>query len=384
MWKLALALCLAPLAGGCASWTPVLRDPSWTLYVKDGERVDVERFGEALEPAIAAVEERMGAFQRPVRVHALDPQSRDSAPPDGPATGELQMVPDIGPARVRAYHVRGGLFSFEPSGVFLGTSDAGTAVHELVHARIADLGLRLPLWFEEGLASFWGDGVLHDGRWHGDGLACWPLRELRDLKASDAEIERWMRLSASDEYDSRDNLVAHFLGWAIVFDLARENPQDSWLAWYERFEREARERGLVAAARERLQRTLSPETERRWLDRLGLEAAGDRMAVAKGLWKLRSPEVVDRLLDALEREQDPEAKVALALNVLLASGETRLGRTRWGRIGNVAFPALREGKLRDEREQAALVALYDAMRRWDSRGRRSRDSLEDLTRLWEE
>jgi hypothetical protein len=108
------------------------------------------------------------------------------------------------------------------------------------------------------------------------------------------------------------------------------------------------------------------------------------MAVAKGLWKLRSPEVVDRLLDALEREQDPEAKVALALNVLLASGETRLGRTRWGRIGNVAFPALREGKLRDEREQAALVALYDAMRRWDSRGRRSRDSLEDLTRLWEE
>jgi hypothetical protein len=384
MWKLALALCLAPLAGGCASWTPVLRDPSWTLYVKDGEKVDVERFGEALEPAIAAVEERMGAFQRPVRVHALDPLSPSSSPPDGPATGELQVVPDIGPARVRAYHVRGGLFSFEPSGVFLGTSDAGTAVHELVHARIADLGLRLPLWFEEGLASFWGDGALHEGRWYGDGLACWPLRELRDLKASDAEIERWMRLSASDEYDSRDNLVAHFLGWAIVFDLARENPQDSWLAWYERFEREAREQGVVAAARTRLQRTLAPETERLWLDRLALETPGERIAVAKGLWKLRSPEVVDRLLDALEREQDPEAKVAIALNILLASGETRLGRTRWGRIGNIAFPALREGKLHDEREQASLVALYDAMRRWDSRGRRSRDSLDGLTRLWEE
>jgi len=381
---LVLALCVAPLAGGCASWTPVLRDDSWTLYVKDGENIDVERFGEALEPAIAAVEERMGAFARPVRVHALDPQSRDSAPPDGPATGELQMVPDIGPARVRAYHVRSGVFSLEPSGVFLGTSDAGTAVHELVHARIADLGLRLPLWFEEGLASYWGDGVLHDGRWFGDGLACWPLRELRDLKCSDAEIERWMKLEASDDYDSRDNLVAHFLGWAIVFDLAREHPEDDWRAWYERFGREAREQGLVKAARVRLARTLERETERVWLDRLGLEEPGARMALAKGLWKLRSPEVVDRMLDALEREQDPEVRVTLALNVLLASGETRLGRTRWGRVGNVAFPALREGKLTDPREQEALVALYDAMRRWDSRGRRSRDALDGLSRLWEE
>ncbi|MBM3989777.1 MAG: hypothetical protein FJ298_02090 [Planctomycetes bacterium] len=379
-----LALCLAPLLCGCAGWTPVLRDDSWTLFVRDGESVDIARFGEALEPAIAAVEERMGAFSRPVRVHALDPQSRDCAPRDGPATGELQMVPDIGPARVRAYHVRSGIFSLEPSGVFLATSDAATAVHELVHARIADLGLRLPLWFEEGLASYWGDGVAHGGRWHGDGLACWPLRELRDLEASDAELERWMKLEANDDYDSRDNLVAHFLGWAIVFDLAREHPDEGWRAWYERFEREARERGPIAAARARLERTLDRETERRWLDRLGFEDPGARMALAKGLWKLRSPEVVDRMLDALERELDPQVRVTLALNVLLASGETRLGRTRWNRVGNVALPALREGQLTDPREQEALGALYDSMRRWDSRGTRSRDALDLLSRLWEE
>lgn len=384
MWKALLLLTLAPLLGGCASWTAVQRDASWTLYVKDGEQVDFERFGAALGPAVEAVEERMGAFARPVRVHVLDPQSKQEAPPGGPAAGELQVVPDIGPARVRAYHVKGGAL-FQPSGVFLGTCDVGTVVHELVHARIADLGRKLPLWFEEGVASLWGDGIEFEGRWVVDGLACWPMRELRDLKCTDAELERWLGLQASDEYDSRDNLVAHFLGWAIVFDLAREFPDDNWEEWLARFEREAAREGRVAVARRHMGRTLERGTERVWLDRLGSTEPGVRAAVAKGLWKLRNPEVVDRMLAALERETHPEVRIALALNILLSSGETRMGRTRWGRISNLAFPTLREAKLPVEREQKALEDMYQSMRRWDSRSSRSTQSaLEDLARFWEE
>jgi hypothetical protein len=98
-------------------------------------------------------------------------------------------------------------------------------------------------------------------------------------------------------------------------------------------------------------RTLERGTERVWLDRLGSTEPGVRAAVAKGLWKLRNPEVVDRMLAALERETHPEVRIALALNILLSSGETRMGRTRWGRISNLAFPTLREAKLPVEREQ---------------------------------
>jgi hypothetical protein len=36
-------------------------------------------------------------------------------------------------------------------------------VHELVHARVSEENAKLPLWFEEGLASLFGDGALYDG-----------------------------------------------------------------------------------------------------------------------------------------------------------------------------------------------------------------------------
>lgn len=385
MWKAVLALALAPLLGGCASWTAVQRESSWTLYVKDGEKVDIDRFGRALTPAFEAVEARMGPFARAVRVHALDPEDPKSAPPDGPSTSELQLVPGIGPARVRAYHVRGGALSFQPSGVFLGTSDVGTAVHELVHARIAELGLRLPLWFEEGLASLWGDGAEFEGRWVVDGLACWPLRELRDVTFSDAELERLLSLSAGDDYDSRDNLLAHFVGWAILFDLSHEEPDLPWSAWYANFERESRGRGRARVARECLERTLARSTEKDWLERLRADDPGVRLAAARGLWKLRSAEVIDRILDALEHESHPEVRVAFALNVLLSTGETRLGRSRWNRLSSLVFPALREGHLRDADEQQALAEVYESMRRWNSRGgRNAQRSLDALARLWEE
>ena len=63
-------------------------------------------------------------------------------------------------------------------------------MHELVHARLAQEGVELPLWFEEGVATFLGDGALVSGRWVVDGLACWPLRELQKARPRGAELRR--------------------------------------------------------------------------------------------------------------------------------------------------------------------------------------------------
>ena len=134
------------LMTGCATWQPVRQYESWTLYSKDGEVADQERYEEALAPAFDAVESRLGAFTKRVRVHVFngeDDLSSSSSVPSGEVAG-------IGPARVRAFHVRGGASPFQASGVFLGSAEVGTAVHELVHARMADLGTDLPLWIFHG------------------------------------------------------------------------------------------------------------------------------------------------------------------------------------------------------------------------------------------
>lgn len=386
----ALLACLVGwLASACASWTAVRRDSTWTLYVKDGESVDVDRFGAALAPAFEAVEARMGPFARRVRVHAWDSQtgsSGESRPPFEARNGsDLHEVPGIGPARVRAFHVKGGPLFFQTSGVFLGVADVGTAVHELVHARIAETQHDLPLWFEEGVASYWGDGAYFGGRWLVDGLACWPLRELREQRIDDAELRRLLSLHARDDYDSRENLLVHFLGWALVFDLAREAPDADWMQWRRTFDAESARDGLVTAARRRLDRALSVETQDAWLERLRADDPGVRFAAAKGLWKLRDVRAIDAMLDALDAETDPEVRVALAINVLLASGETRVGRQRWNRLAPTVFPTLRGATLPDERENQALRDVYSGMRRWDPRRERStKEALDDLARYWEE
>jgi len=384
--RTACGVALALVVSSCASWTPVARNASWTLYAKDGETVDVDRFDRALAPAFRAVEERMGPFQRRVRVHAWDHEAdAPTATLQGGVESEVDDVPGIGPARVRAFHVKGGSLLFEHSGVFLGVAEVGTAVHELVHARVAEAGLDLPLWFEEGVASYWGDGAYHDGAWCVDGLACWPLRELRDQYLEDAELARLLALHARDEYDARENLLVHFLGWAIVFDLAREAPNAHWLEWKTTFERESAQSGAVRAARVRLERVLGEATTTSWFERLKSAEPAVRLATAKGLWKLRDVRAIDSLLAALEREEQPELRVAFALNLLLASAEVRVGRTRWNRLAAVVFPTLREGQLSDEREERALRDVYAGLRRWDSgRTRGAQSALAELARLWEE
>jgi hypothetical protein len=386
--RLVLAV-LCALCAACATWTPVRSSQAWTLYVKDGESIDVDRFDRTLRPAFAAVEEHMGPFRERVRIHAWEGSVNLAGDHAGVIESgdedKAQNVPGIGPARVRAFHVRGGSLWFDSSGVFLGIAEVGTAVHELVHARVAEENQRLPLWFEEGLASFYGDGALFDGAWVVDGLACWPLRELRQQKLGDEELEQLLKLSAHDDYDARQNLLVHFVGWAVVFDLCCEEPGASWQQWLATFERGAKRQGRLAEVRERLARTLTPDCQAKWLARLSSGEPGQRFAAAKGLWKLRDVTVIDAMLDALDHEENAEVRAALALNSLLASNETRLGRARWGRMSNLVYPTLRTVHVDDEDEQKAISDLYESTRRWDSRRARSpQDALETLARYWEE
>lgn len=362
------------LATSCSSWREVRRFDGWTLYGEKGAEIDVAAFRAAFDPAKRAVEERFGPFQRDVRVHALGPS--EAGAHDAHETGIVQEVPGIGRARVRAYHARGnGLFG-SSSGVYAGVAEPGTAVHELVHARIAEEAPDLPLWFEEGLACLLGDGFLDQERWVVDGLACWPLRELRDQKLGDADLRRLLALRAEDSASSRDNVLLHFVGWAIVFDLYRESGGFEWRDWA------ARRSISLAEARERLERTLSPETEQAWLLRLSDPDRGVRLATAKGLWKLRSENAVIALLDRLDEEKDPEVLVSLAINALAAAGETHLAWRVQGRMWDKVWPVLRRANLPDPVENDAMHDLSRSFRRRTDVD--AHQALEGLRRFWAE
>ncbi len=365
------AIGAALLASACSTWSRVETFPGWSLYAEEPESVDVRAFQRAYEPAIDAVEAVFGPFRQPVRVHAWEAD-------DGVASvGEVHDVPGIGRARVRAYHARGeGPFG-PAAGIYASSADAGTAVHELVHARIAEEVPELPLWFEEGLACVLGDGFLDGDRWVVDGLACWPMRELRSSAPDVRELARLLAVHAERGTDLRENVLVHFVGWAIVFDLYRASGRVDWPHWLEH----ARTMSAVEA-HERMMRTLSPETEAAWLTRLGHEDRGIRLATAKGLWKLRSPAVLNALLDRLRREEDPEVQVALAVNALAAAGEREPPGRMSGRLWRTVWPVLRDSELGDPEEQAAVDRLMSSFRR---RGGRDSDAaLQDLDRFWAE
>jgi hypothetical protein len=382
------ALVLAPLVAAlallasCTTWRSVGEYDGWTLYASGDRAVDPVPFEEAFPPAIEAVEAAFGPFERSVRVYAWD----EDAPHDDRAEelilegdeGVVHDVPGIGPARVRAFHTRAeGPFG-SPSGVFVGAAEPGTAAHELVHARLAEEDFELPLWLEEGLASLLGDGFLDGGRWVVDGLACWPLRELAEQSLPDAELANLLRMHARDRTSARENVLVHFVGWAIVFDLYREAGAIEWRAWIERYGR-----GIpLAEARTRIERSLAPETTAKWLERLADPRREVRLATAKGLWKLHSPAVVTRLVEALSREQDPEVKVCMAINALAAAGEIELSDRASSRLWRAAWPTLRRSKLADPAEQAAVEALTRTLR---FRGNRSaQPQLQALKRFWAE
>jgi len=227
-------------------------------------------------------------------------------------------------ARVRAYHTHGeGPFG-PTAGVYASSADPVTAVHELVHARVAAIDPHRPLWFEEGLACVLGDGYRDGDRWGLDGLACWPLRELRQRAPDATELARLLAMRADQGTDLRENARMHFVGWAIVFDLYRAEGRIDWSAWAQR----ARSMS-VAKTRERMLRTLSAETESSWLARLHDHDRGVRMATGKGPWKLR-----------------PESRPTSAAR----ASRTSLGR---GHTLAVPIPPLAVGLTRERRHTPA-------------------------------
>jgi hypothetical protein len=375
---------LFALLPSCATqWQPIRHYEGWTLYEEPGGNISVEAYEAAFEPAFQAVGEMLGEFEGTVRVHAwhgaVEMDFSDKGELEKGEEPGVQEIPGIGPTRVPAYHARGGSGWFGPSGVFIGVPDAGTAVHELVHARYAEAGITLPLWFEEGVASLLGDGMLLEGKWQMDGLACWPLRELREQRLTAKEVEHLLQIKASDSTSAKDNALVHFLGWAIVFDLYRETGVVDWERWYKLFDHE----NNVADAMTRLERTLGRNTALDWLDRLDDEDPAVRITAGHGTWKLRSRQVLDRLIAALEDEEDDTVRIGLAVNALAAAGEVRSSWRLWRRMQRTVFQALRDAELADPDEQQAARDLYNAYRRRRS-STRSQDALSRLTRFWEE
>ena len=319
-WRRLPALALLAALASCASWREVSSHEDWSLYVRPGAGVDVPAYERLLEPSLAAVEAELGAFEEPVRVHAwtggveLESGNRGRIA-DGEDAGLIEG--EVGVARVRAFHVRSDPFG--PGGVFLGEASAGSAVHELVHARMSELDRDLPLWLEEGVAMLLGDGVLDDSgatlRWVRDGLCAWPMSRLRALELTDAQLEELLALRAEDGHSVDENLLIHFLGWALVFDLYRQDPGGGWEAWYRTHQLDP---GLPTV-RARLERSLDPDTLLVWLgERLDDPDPAVRRAAVRGIWRVAGPADLQRLVAALRTE----AAAARALDRAFQRGAT--------------------------------------------------------------
>ena len=120
-----------------------------------------------------------------------------------------------------------------------------------------------------------------------------------------------------------------------------------------------------------------------WLDRVEDEDPAVRLAAARGAWKVGDVDVISLLLDQLEREEDDEVKVCLAVNALAALGRVEPTREIERRLWPTVLRALRRVELTQPEEQDAARELYRSYRRWG--GWRSRQGAFDrLDRFWRE
>jgi len=376
---LALGLALA----GCTSWRPAAEFEGWTLYVEDGSSVDMDLYSSAFDTAFVAVEAVLGPFTEEVSVHASSGSVDLHSGNRGSITAEqgaIERVEGIGDITIPAFHARRGGGLFAPSGIFVTTPRVGTAVHELVHERVVELGLDLPLWFEEGLAAVMGDGIERDGKWVMDGFVFWPWAELRSDPPTAEELKRLLAIDARVDHSVRDNVLVHFIGWAIVFDCLRESGSLEWKSWLSEL-RAADDQ--LAWALARLDRTLEDSVAIEWLERLEHENPEVRLAAAPGAWKVKDDDVLRLLLDRLDIEEDDEVKVCLAVNAMASLGRGRQPRELERRLWPTVLRSLRRVELSNEEEEEAAHELYRSYRRWG--GRRTRqDSFDRLDRYWRE
>jgi hypothetical protein len=381
---LGTAILVVTLLSGCSAWQEVASHEDWSLYVKPGGNVDAESFTELFDPAIAAVEAQLGPFEHPVEIHVwnggVDLQSGTRGRiQTGDDAGLVDS--DLGLARVRAFHVKRDAFG--PGGVFLGEPSPGAVVHELVHARLAELSPTPPLWFEEGLAMLLADGQLvrtspDAPRWVHDGLCAWPRSVLTTDPPTDDELASILALESGDEHTVEENLLVHFIGWAIVFDLYRESPDAGWRTWLTTFE------GDPTSARTRLERSLNRGTFLVWLHaHLTDPEPGIRAASARGTWRGADSSSLQLLSSALRYESDPTVRATLAINLLAAAGEGRYaGMGRWNglRLPIAVLEHLEFGTPADREAVTRLLSGY--------RGEAPRGTIEtafrDLEAYWQE
>ena len=376
---LALSLAIA----SCTSWRPAAELDGWTLYVEDGSEVDISLYSSAFDVAFEAVEESLGPFTRNVSVHAIAGSVDLSSGNRGTITEEVdavEYVEGIGATLIPAFHARGGGGLFEPSGIFVARPAVGTAVHELVHARVAELKLSLPLWFEEGLATVLGDGILRDDRWVMDGFSFWPWVELRADPPTDEELLELLSISAQEDHGIRENVLVHFVGWAIVFDCFRESGVVEWELWLDDF-LEADDRH--AWARARLNRTLEESTMLDWMSRIKDPDPAVRLAAARGSWKPGDERVVTLLLSQLEAEEDDEVKVCLVVNAMASMGRGEISSRVERKLWSSSLRALRYVELPDPEEEEAARDLFRSYVRWGRRRSRQR-AFDRLERYWGE
>lgn len=385
--RVACGLALGLALAGCTSWTPAAEFEGWTLYVKDGLAVDPAPYSSAFEAAFVAVEGPFGAFESDVAVHVIAGSVDLHSGNSGSITGEedaVEQIEGIGDTVVPAFHTRGSNLVFydsEPRGIYIREPATGTAVHELVHARVTELQLELPLWFEEGVAAVMGDGVQSEGRWVMDGFAFWPWVELRNDPPTDPELKHLLAIDSRDDHSVRDNVLVHFVGWAIVFDCLRETGHLDWSSWLAEF-RTAKD--SFAWARARLDRTLKESTAIEWLERVEDDAPVVRLAAACGAWKAGDEDVVAILLDRLDVEEDDEVKVCLAVNAMASLDRGRISRNMERRLWPTVLRALRRVELPSEEEEAAARDLYNSYRRWGGRRTRRQGAFDRLERYWRE
>lgn len=379
---LSCSLLLALTPGCAAPWRSLHEGDGWTLYSQKVGEVVVDEFEIALDTSRDVVEQHFGQFAEPIRVYAWAGSASSQDGTRGTIERDdeaIEDVPGIGPARVQAFYAKRSGFFGEQSGVFLGEPDIGTAVHELVHARLAERALDMPLWLEEGLAMVLGDGAMFDGEWQVDGLACWPWRELSEESLNDSQLELLLTLEPGVAHDMRTNVLVHFLGWSIVFDLYRESGGLDWERWNERYSD-----GIsVVEARRRMNRTLSENCPREWLERLKDPNPAVRLASAKGLWKLRSRDVATQLMNALRKEEHPEVAASLMVNMLATAGDVYIGRRNRWRMRSMVRRVLRDPQVDDIKERQALRTLYEEYF-YEQAPERSRQAVKDLARFLEE
>ncbi|MDP6739084.1 MAG: hypothetical protein QF404_03615, partial [Planctomycetota bacterium] len=93
--------------------------------------------------------------------------------------------------------------------------------------------------------------------------------------------------------------------------------------------------------------------------------------------------VLDKLVEAMRREVNPQVRASLAINALAAAGEISINLRHWRYLREVVDQALRGIVVDNPVEQAALLRLMSS---YSQRGEEQAalDALRGLSRFWQE